>query len=583
MKKLPDFESAFPDEPRYDSWLWDGTKPKEHEQKKQHKPETKEQPKQPGHTAEKQEKKHAPEKELAKESQIERSKAKTPEQREEDRETIVEKSLQLKKHFENEPLPKDPHLVARLLVAEHILALNEQLEEKKPRKSEATPEELSIALDYMGNLAEKLENPAIEAAPDIEEAYGALIELTEEALQSATPEEIVEYSTKTIEAETQPTVSDQPELPVAPAPQAADSQPFTPLAKPVTSSSRPVTPAFIPPSPTAAILVTTLAALPVALINQQKQLTKTPEALPPPPPAPEAGGYYPAYTSTPEKALSATIRRSSAEFPTSQTAPERTAARPLPNLAPIAAIALAAAAVHKHPEKAPVSRTEAPAPRETASYVAEVSKTAKSIATAVPAAETAYASQETAPNYSSASETSPTHHTAPSHEVVAAYTKKLEHLPLHTLLTMAENVSLGYGRYLRQEFESNQIDKAGLIKVLKARAKGRDFSMEYRQQAARFRTIKSSPEFLRSGIGGEPAKNDSFERFAHSQEPAAAKPDTPEPYKPSKKVIDRIKSAASRITTQEDIPALPQQSQTPWIIAIIIALITLVAILIFMF
>lgn len=83
--------------------------------------------------------------------------------------------------------------------------------------------------------------------------------------------------------------------------------------------------------------------------------------------------------------------------------------------------------------------------------------------------------------------------------------RKLEHMPLLSLLTLAKDVRLGYGRYLKDEFEKGHIDKAGLVKVLKAKKKGLDISREYTTQASDYRKRQGSIEFLSKSTDGNMA------------------------------------------------------------------------------
>lgn len=84
-----------------------------------------------------------------------------------------------------------------------------------------------------------------------------------------------------------------------------------------------------------------------------------------------------------------------------------------------------------------------------------------------------------------------------SMDVVSHVSRKLEHLPLQSLLAMAETVPIGYGKRLKSAYEKGLIDKEGLIKILKSRSKNNDFLREYKQQVvARRNRLQSSPEFL---------------------------------------------------------------------------------------
>jgi hypothetical protein len=153
-------------------------------------------------------------------------------------------------------------------------------------------------------------------------------------------------------------------------------------------------------------------------------------------------------------------------------------------------------------------------------------------------------------------------------------TKKLEHLPLQSLLAMASNISVGHGRYLRKEFEQSHIDREGLIKILKARAKGKSLAMEYRKQTERFRPAKASPEFLTLPL-------------EHSSSPDDNNPDTGTTL-PSNKVESQ---EISKPSTAEEMAAPlmpPTQPQThkntvKWLVITLIACLLLATTAFFLF
>jgi hypothetical protein len=120
--------------------------------------------------------------------------------------------------------------------------------------------------------------------------------------------------------------------------------------------------------------------------------------------------------------------------------------------------------------------------------------------------------------------------------------RKLEHTPLHSLLAMAKDVPIGHGKYLREAFEKGHVDKDGLVKVLKARAKGRDFTREYRQQASRHKQKRLSPEFL-----SHPAANNQ--------------PDASSEYNDNNSITDEITTSSSVAPKQPALAKIPLSSE----------------------
>jgi hypothetical protein len=127
--------------------------------------------------------------------------------------------------------------------------------------------------------------------------------------------------------------------------------------------------------------------------------------------------------------------------------------------------------------------------------------------------------------------------------------RKIEHLPLESLLAMAETVSIGHGQRLRNAYEKGIIDKDGLVKILKSRSKNHDFLQEYKQQVVRRRNlVRSSPEFLTpSPLKDDPLAQTSSNDTAHE---------------PSKPLIDNTQNAKNieSIKPTTALPHPPKQS-----------------------
>jgi hypothetical protein len=83
---------------------------------------------------------------------------------------------------------------------------------------------------------------------------------------------------------------------------------------------------------------------------------------------------------------------------------------------------------------------------------------------------------------------------------------------------MAESVPIGHGQRLRRAYEKGEIDKDGLIKVLKSRSKNLDFVREFKQQSDRHRMlIQTSPEFLSAAKNNPQTSPDAPETLAQPQ------------------------------------------------------------------
>jgi hypothetical protein len=476
---------------------------------------------------------------------------------EEKRETLVEQARELTQRYEDEPIPRDAVVVARLLVAQHILSLDEQIESPRNPEEIAKREALLASVDYMGELAEKLENPLKEVSPDIEAACAMVLGLAEAALTDTAPEILVAQN----EAVT------KEYLAIIAEPQLEG------LAVEIELQNRSTTPI----SPLVQHLLT--------LRRNAAAVT----ASDPSGSLPFSSGSTPAarasLKSTP------TANRPSVRNLETRPSPENPSASVIP---PLAAAAAIAASLHREKPHTGIRNAESPAtnsnetvptreqiiqaalspdytptisspPEETSGHDALPSRPAE--ATLFPATpdQPSLTFQQT--KLHSFSEQLPTSSREPAKP-------KLEHLPITTLLTMAENIPIGYGRYLRREFEAGNIDKEGLIKVLKSRAKGKDFFVEFQNQTTRFQTLKAtSPEFLKTSaptiapLPPEPI----------TQNVASAPPTPPPSRTPSKPTLPKPIpiSTESKVAKENSQPdwqqKLDQISPKTWVAAIALA------------
>ena len=435
-------------------------------------------------------------KEAPKEEEKTNKKELPPEEKQERRTEAIERSHALKKQFEETPIPNDASTVARLIIAEQILTIGEQLQDPETFTGSRKKKELEATLDYMCDLAQKFEDPIVETPPHIQTAYETLMELTEEALHTApTPEKVLEEITETLQLTPDEAVHVVPEF---------TSPPNSPQRLP----GQVIQPPSIPKiSPAVENLLTYLhLAIQPASIN-----------------TPPGTSLKPLVSHVGIPSVAPTSNMTGQEFAISHTKSSRAIESPLarpkvhdaheyhlamqPNIAkPLAAIALAsivASAIHRTPEISHRHETTAPIPTSNHDSI-QHPHTSKSDrqATQAPTPE-----KHTQNHFTSAAhETFASVHPRPAISEPLAHPQpnpessppsgKLEHLSLTSLLGLAQDVHVGHGRYLKAEFEHGRIDKDGLIKVLKAKKKGLDFSQEFNHQAANFRERLASIEFI---------------------------------------------------------------------------------------
>lgn len=412
----------------------------------------------------------------SKKEDLKQEKAKTkelsPEEKLEKRTEAIERSQALKNKFEETPLPSDPSTVARLIVAEHILNIDEQLQDPEASDNAKTKQRLEATLDYMCELAEKLETPALDSPPHIQEAYEALMELTQEALETSdTPDELVKEAAEALQ------------LNLAGANDDSTQGLTTPAVSPGHTSS--TSPTTMPKSPVVAQLITYLQAAspqaaPVSAPGNPYSSSSSIAGAP-------IGTNPPRSFSRPE---AATPETKISKMHDTREHHQATRPRAMLPLASVALTRVAAANIHKSPQMShrheyspysPTPENHSPAPISAPHFDQK------------PTIETKTAAFHKPNNMVQANVER--NHTAHAAETVPS-SGKLEHLPLLSLLALAKDIHVGHGRYLKDEFEHGRIDREGLVKVLKARKKGLDYSQEFSKQAATFRQRLESIEFI---------------------------------------------------------------------------------------
>ncbi len=423
----------------------------------------------------------------------------------EKRQQLIERSLQYKKLYEEVPIPHDSSVLAKLLIAEHILAIHEQIE--KPKKNAVlTKEELLNTFDYMGMLSEKFENPEEESTPEIQEAYENLLELAENALeQNPSPAPIVEAN-KTHAVQVHDVPADAPAEPETLHEPETTKQPKLAALPKATAALVGALLAMRTPKPP----ITQTHSSPVSLVHEQSVGIVSTHPM-----APEhRDSEYIPQSSTPTFSHPPLSPVEARQAYRESIRAEHIAATPFHPVRQIASVAVAAALVsaarHDSAPLPPIDSSKdysvAPTPpvsphAELASLTYSHAKPVASHAETVHSyiSSTPYKRPETPPFTPSLDTVTTPKPVTLQVSPELQSSRKIEHLPLQTLLVMAETVPIGHGQRLRRAYEKGEIDKDGLIKVLKSRSKNLDFVREFKQQSERHHALMSaSPEFLTS-------------------------------------------------------------------------------------
>lgn len=490
----------------------------------------------------------------------------TPEIKQERRSEIVERSLQLRKLYEETPVPRDPQVLARLMVADHILTLNQRIEEPADPKTVVNKEHLLQALDSMGELAEKLEHPESESTPDIQEAYEAVVQLAEdtlankESLDTAMEENVAAARVFAAKNDKLPNKQNKDSI-------EADS-PYSAAALIGFILRRRSQKAHSTNPPSAS-----QAAPPVnAELSGNDVGSGTPVATVPhhiPPPSLHQPESHLPHSLSPAEARAAYRESTRAEhrMPVRLRASNRIA-----SLAVISTLAAHSAPPPRetnnvHAKLSPITNAqETPAVQH-----ADVLQSPARTADFTPAA---ISTPMARPFEESTAATATINHDS---QPVKTDNRKIEHLKLQELLSMAETVPVGHGERLRKIYERGLIDKDGLIKILKSRSKNNDYIREYREQVTRRKNlIESSPEFLTSASPHDDSPVSAPDNAASSDRSSEQVPQEPKilPFLP-----DDLKKALSSTPTPPPTTGFnnPAPAQTPWLPIIGISLLVIAA------
>jgi hypothetical protein len=476
-----------PDQPNYPPWLPDssdggvGEGIKNADSQKAKKPKAEEN-KELEKKAEKKKVEQA-ESEKHKKTEEKEEKAKTKAEQELEKKQLkrielVERSLHYKQLYEEIPPPRDPVMLTRLLIAEHIVALHEQI--TKPEDNAAlNKDQLLDIFDYMGELSDKLEHPEEESTPNIQEAYDTLIVLATDATQEQSRDipAVVQANKKTIERKIHKIHEEEGQSTLA-----------TPL------------------SPAGAALIAALSyirtptpGIRTPILDSPGTSTRNDPVISVPSRSVEAPTHVSQKPTTVSSLSPVEARQAYREAPRSELG-IRPMSRTPDRIASIAITAAVGSAYDRAPAPIgpeytqPLTRHTPPPNHDQliATTYSKATPTATHVETLHP-----LASPLSRPLASQAPSRTEAFPFSASADTDSHMSRKIEHLPLQSLLAMAETVSIGYGQRLRSAYEKGHIDKEGLIKVLKSRSKNNDFLREYKQQVtARRNLMQSSPEFL---------------------------------------------------------------------------------------
>lgn len=474
------------------------------------------------------------------------------EEKKQKRQSLVERSFRYKKRYEEMPIPHNPWVIARLMVAEHILAIHEQIEQPPVDASPLDELRLLATLDYMGSIADALESPEADSPSEIKETCETLIQLAEETLQEGdeniadvlidTNTDSAQMSNEDILKAPEQNLSANNALPVSGAALIAVLIHARQQTHQATVLSGP-TPYVTPSSPHSSggrVDSNSTAGGPTTMHPVPRD-ERPAAASPPHVSRRDSPLVAPERHSSPsETPLDPIIPRSRAE--THPTSSRR-------STEPLAAFAVATTLVAPRVDRHPVVKNEY-TPHSTPrahSNLYESPATSHTPTRSVHSPETSHANTNHQ-THNSFAPTSQAAHSIPhpetssqahspdlqhTNESVSHASHKIEHLPLASLLAMAETVSIGHGQRLRNAYEKGAIDKDGLVKILKSHSKHHDFIQEYKQQVVKRRNlIQSSPEFLSSSV----PKNDASTRTADNT--VSESPVTPYDFQPDKNTGD---------------------------------------------
>lgn len=410
------------------------------------------------------------------------------------RRQLLERSLHYKKLYEEIPIPRDPWVIARLMVADHLLALHARIEQPPADTNPTDEVDLLASFDYMGIIADKLENPETESSPEIEETCETIVQLAQETLQEDQQDAVENLIVVNAESAKQPSVEalrEKNEDHATPQDTPSDLSPsgaalIAILLHTRQSAPQPISP---PQDKEPAIHQFTGGGDSSPIVDPEKPDIK-------PHVSPTEHSRDTLAPPSPRLETPAKIERSAPESDN----PTRTYIRSSEALAGLAVTT--ALLNNSEPKQSPPTTKQhiaAPPPHfeKPISHTPEEKPAPTPTPSQPPSLRPQSILHETRPTSEAHTFSHRVEHTPVNTPSLSS--REIEHLPIESLLKAAETISIGHGQRLRSAYEKGMIDKDGLVKVLKSHAKHHDFLQEYKQQVVRRHNLmQASPEFLTS-------------------------------------------------------------------------------------
>lgn len=387
------------------------------------------------------------------------------------RHAILEKSKRLLEFFRREePETIDGVQLAEIMVAERIIALNEYLGVTEPKTDERR--ETKTELDFMGLLSEKLSSPDIEVPEEIEEVHHVIVQ---ESMDIHTlPGRLASEEMGDAIGEQERVDEDEPR-------------------KPTIESSTDTDEADTRHEAFVRYGVVVIAALRKATASRQTgggsgggglgggatAMTKQSATTQPGsgPSDPTRSSYSPIAAAVPLVTTAAVVHELTRERHGHHEAPVEI--HPISKETPTATQTVhASAAVHTGSAGRPVHHELSAEPQPSSPSFTDHA--------AAPGISAMYSGESTDVRHEKT-------------EAVYRPGVRFEQMETKELLELARDVAIGNGQYLKRAYELGQIDRDGLIQVLKAKKRGQDYHLRYRlaSRAHRERVrAMSSPERL---------------------------------------------------------------------------------------
>lgn len=409
--------------------------------------------------------------------------------------------------------PTDGYTIARLMVAERIVALHDMLtsEDLDLRRSEIKA--LKIHIDFMGLLSEKLDRPELDVPEEIEQLYKTIASSARETVEK-------------------PQSPPETTLPETPAPPESDHETAyrvfaASIVETIRRTLRPT------PKPSVELASDYSPASEAAGEEQlpyksnlhvpERLVEKTPDRL-------EPDVVVPIVTTA---TLIAMIRKEA--LPANELRQEIRHAETIRRLAEVVE---QVETISKMVPTNTVEKLVKPTPIETvrqatASQALDSTTAPDQVATVQP---------ETTRTETALATTQP----APAEYQPAPKPADIDQWSETDLLDTARTVYVGSGRYLAELYQNGEIDRTGLVKVLKSYLKQRDYLSEFRRQREAYRR-RRSPEILAE-------TSDRPTPYSNTSPPKTTElepPELPQPKISKKPALPKLTRSFARISPKE--------------------------------